>query len=739
MCAESLMITGHLHVDLASYARSMEASSLQKAAFAASARPGEIVDLGSGSGISAFDMAVLFPDSHITGVDLDENMNVFARAHYSLGNLKFKKGSAEEINFSLNSLDAVFMSSTGHHLTSYGAGKFDVAHVRRAIASVYAQLKIGGLFILRDFVVPDGDQEIYLDLPADDGLCSGDLAQLSTACFFETFARDFRSSQHPGSGIPFAEVGNVRGGWRRFRLQKRDAVEFVLHKDYRTTYAAEIKEEYTYMTQNDFEIEFRARGFRVVHSAPIFNPWIIENRFKGKFSMTSLDGARLPWPATNFVIVGEKIANGAGMLFRAMDQRENIAPNFLKLRVLRDRQKNKIYDVVERPNVTVDLVPYFSRHGRLYVLGKQGFPRPILTVTSNQDRLSGMRSDGYAVEPLSFIRGSPQPLFSEVEEQLARRGGVPAGEILQRGPGRSYSFYPSPGMVAEMTTSIAIPIRSRRVESSSPAENYSGFSSSGIVRPLEATQVLRSAQAGSVVDARLEIAVYHLLLDHHRPVGTWIGEKIQLHSVAAAVRVEAATVVLNPRRARVFEQMPDAAAGGFLTIASANFRELDSEGATVAERQLEFVRPKDWSSSVVSVLPVIRTRDDILVGLETRHLPAVQLHEGNSNLTTNPAWRIPQTVRSLDGAKDYATTRLREEFQVEPGAVFELGGLYNPSKGVTPETVHPVLVEVKPIAGAQSNLRWVRLSDLVEERAAIKDGHLLVTALRAAHALGVLP
>ncbi len=55
-----------------------------------------------------------------------------AKEHYILPNLDFLLGNAEDSAFPANSLNAVFMSSVGHHLTSYGDGApFDTSHVEK--------------------------------------------------------------------------------------------------------------------------------------------------------------------------------------------------------------------------------------------------------------------------------------------------------------------------------------------------------------------------------------------------------------------------------------------------------------------------------------------------------------------------------------------------------------------------------------------------------------------------------
>jgi ubiquinone/menaquinone biosynthesis C-methylase UbiE len=723
-CEEGLLVKAHLHSDLATYVLGMEKSALQKAAAGALSVPGRIADLGAGSGISARDMALLFPDSEVIGIDLDPAMVDYANAHYHAPNLRFMVGDAEKANLPDDSLSAAFMSSTTHHLTSYGDGMFDVRHVHTAIRSAHRQIKLGGLFILRDFLVPNGPEQVVLEIPVADG----------TAALFEKFAQDFRSSQHPRSGVAYVAVNGAQAGWARFRVALRDATEFLLRKDYRESYEAEIKEEYTFMKQDEFERAFRDAGFRVLHSAPIYNDWIIENRFVGKARLFDLSGKPLPFPATNYLIVGEKIDAKQGLRFQEVPEGITAKPQFLQVKAMRSSVSGELYDVVDRPNETIDLLPYFKRGESLYVIAKQSFPRPILTVA--QHSLNGVRSDGYVVEPLSFINRSAAPLFSVIENELKNRAGIPAQNISS--PGKTYQFYTSPGLVTERTSSIAIPVREQKISASRPDISYSGFASSGTVRPFEATQVLRSAQVGAVLDSRLEIAVYNLLLDHSATVGPWIGKQITLTDrPAARIAIAHAAEVLHPaERKRAFVPAELSSFGSFLEVHSSTFNEVDSRGETIAAARREYILPKNHSGSVLSAIPVFKSGSIIYVGLEARQLPAVQLHEGAADIMTTPAWRMPMSIQNLDEAASFVREKFARDFGVTVQHAHSLGGAYHPSAGVTPEIVYPMLMEVVP--SKASPLVWVRLEDLVANRGAIKDGHLFVLALRAAHALGLI-
>lgn len=109
------------------------------------------------------------------------------------------------------------------------------------------------------------------------------------------------------------EVPRKQNGTRLFRLPAKYAAEFTLRKDYRKDWDTEILEEYTYFQQKEFESVFEQNGLRILFSAPSFNPWIVRNRFKGKFKLYSENGEPMDYLPTNYVIVGQKVSPKEGI------------------------------------------------------------------------------------------------------------------------------------------------------------------------------------------------------------------------------------------------------------------------------------------------------------------------------------------------------------------------------------------------------------------------------------------
>ena len=140
----------------------------------------------------------------------------------------------------------------------------------------------------------------------------------------------------------------------------------------------------------------------------------------------------------------------------------------------------------------------------------------------------------------------------------------------------------------------------------------------------------------------------------------------------------------------------------------------------------------------MAAAPLRRTGGEIWIGLDDDDLPAAQGFVGNSELLVAPAWRLPRELGSLTPAMAWVRRRFAVEYGAATGGIWALGGRYYPSLGATPEVVHPVAVEVLSEEPAQRSLTWIRLAELVAQRHALRDGHLRIVAMRAAHALGVI-
>jgi hypothetical protein len=130
-------------------------------------------------------------------------------------------------------------------------------------------------------------------------------------------------------------------------------------------------------------------------------------------------------------------------------------------------------------------------------------------------------------------------------------------------------------------------------------------------------------------------------------------------------------------------------------------------------------------------LPVFHV-EEVLVGLETRHLPVPQVHAGDAQILTVPAWRLDRKIATLDQAKSVVAG----SFGVSVDAIVPLGAAYFPSAGITPERVYPFIVRLTE-GSATLPYDFVPLAQAKHNLHRLRDGHLLIAAMRLIHALGL--
>ncbi len=709
------------------YLRGMDTSMRQKVALTAAhlLGQGRVADMGMGSGLGSHALASLYPNLDVVGVDLDPTMVALARERYRLPNLSFIQGDIAKPVFPAESLDGIFDSSVLHHVTSYGGYRH--ANAEEALEAQVTQLRQGGVLIVRDFLLPE-DRDVLLDLPADDGEDSFDPGNCSTAHLFERFATEFRSlSASPG--LPFRGLGTVPGnpGWRRYGVTMQHATEFILRKDYRADWQTEAREEYGYFTQAEFETRFARLGMRILASTPIRNPWILRNRWEGHCLLRDLEGAPLPFPATNVLVVGERVPPKAGVAFRSGGE---IQPGgFLQMAHFHDRESGRIFDLVRRPHPTLDVVPWFRQGGECFVLARMGYPRPILGARPDASPTLDERTPpGYHAEPLTVIQ-TDLPAGSTVEAMLQERAGLGPEHLLAFRDGAT--CYPSPAGLLEEVRSTLVEISPTFVQSGFP--HRSGFSTAGRVHAIEARQLLRAAQVGGVSDARLELNVYELLSQLGEGFGDWIGEAIEPRELPVPPAFTTWQAVLErPHRRRFLPAEPDESAH-YLDLKAHTFEELDTTGTVLNRATLEYVVPREASTNTLAATLVFRHQGRVHLALEDRDLPGPQGFTGHSNLVTVPAWRLPRAIASLQEAKAWLRRELALQ-GIQAGAIWDLGGAYHPTPGLTPESVHPLAVEVTQVNPDSRAYDWVPLEDWPGFRNRFRDGHLRILAGRLGHA-----
>lgn len=735
------------------YFAGMDASMQQKIALTTAHFPvrGTIADMGSGSGSGTFDLARLYKDLRLIGVDINPVTVEYSRNHYKAENLKFEVGDIAENVFAENSLDGILDSSVLHHVTSFN--NFDAAQIGKTLKNQVAQLKTGGILIIRDFVIPDEAEKIvFLDLPTNDGNDAGEISELSTAALFEVFARDFRSHLNFDASVFYRKHSSPRSNFTRFEITLKTAAEFVLRKDYRDHWSPELLEEYCYYSQKDFEENFRKENLRIVVAQPLWNPWIVENRFVEKFYLSDSGGKNLTFPPTNFLIVGEKVSENEGVQL-AEKSICDVNPNeksFLDLKFYKHKTTGQIYELAERPNQTIDLLPWFeSENGQIFVLAKKDFPRPIVNAQTERKNLNRAEFSGYLTEPISAIinlrdaevqrdfdnnledfetkNSASLRLCGEI---LSERANISEDEILEISAPAFY--FTSAGGIDERVESFLVKIENWKNEPHA-IENYTQFQSAGVVRELDALQILRAATVGGMFDARLEINIYRLLRALNRSASAWIGANIKPEIQNFSGKIE---TNLECEKREMFEEI-EPSENNFLKLCKSEFVEIDSKNIEISRAEFEYVVPKNYSKNTVAAIPFIKTENEILVGIEFRDLPAPQRFSGTSQIACVPAWRVPPEIEHKFELEDFLREKFPKDFAAEIKNTWELGGTFFTSAGITPEIVYPTAVELKTKKLSKTDLKFFHLNELLKNSQKIQDAHLLILLNRLAHSLGI--
>lgn len=697
------------------YLEAMDAISVEKVASASvffePAKGNTIVDVGMASGTSTAILAQLFPQQQIVGVDINAKMVQIAQETYKRGNLSFREDDGEKLNtFENNSISGFFNCSAIHHITSYNG--YDTNRALNTLRKQVELLKDKGVLVIRDFVKPT-EREVIIELSS-----INKVTQLSDGELFVQFSKTARSlAPICERGFPIEELEAQKNDTRRFRTYYTDVVEFIRRKDYYANWDIELQEEYGYFTQEEFEDIFRELGLRIILSAPIYNQWIINNRYKGQFSIYDLSGKEMGFPPTNYLIAGEKVSTGKQIqLIRHLPIQDN---SFLHFSSYSHQKTKQIFDVVERPNKVLDILPYYKSENGITILAKHAYPRPLANVKTDSPILDERHYSGYIPEGITV--GEAEDLESVLEQRFAiKKESYP--NIVS-----SLNYYTSPGGINEKVSSKLIELTSPIAVNKTLSGGFSGFKESGYIHEYDAMQLLNTAQTGALVEARLELNIYNLFFKYDTQLPKWLGEKLRI-KFERFCKPSSLEELLSIHT-QDFEK--SAKQANFLTTRRAYFSEM---GVGNSNAIFEYVFPSTLSSNTLLTLPVFKYGGQIYVGLEVRSLPVPQIHSGNSTIITAPAQRLPKNICNVQQLEEHLLKTRIEKGKIESYA--KLGEKYFPSIGVTTEQVYPYVICLhKPVKA----LKWVSLSELYQNRAKLEDAHLLIAISRLMHMTDFLP
>lgn len=300
-------------------------------------RPGKIVDEGCADGALLVPLSQDFSDSDLIGIEITGEFLARCQERQRAGEyggtyIHFHQRNLLDNIFEPNSIDTTVCNSTLHEIWSYGNRE---ASVRDYLRKKFSQTRSGGRLIIRDVVGPENrDELVYLWCNRSDGSqndifreyadqeeLAAHLQGLSTYARFQRFSGDFlREERTTGKRNLPPSVWHTEErieGKYYFQIRLQDAVEFLTKKDYYDNWHSENHEEFAFWSFSEWKEALTQAGFRIIEnpnylqqgSRVYTNPWIVEQRWKGKAALYIKNESGLTlleYPPTTMILVGEK-------------------------------------------------------------------------------------------------------------------------------------------------------------------------------------------------------------------------------------------------------------------------------------------------------------------------------------------------------------------------------------------------------------------------------------------------
>ncbi len=653
---------------------------------------GRIVDMGSATGEVTYVLARLNPRLEVIGADRDPSVVAFARKTFRLPNLTFITSDISIPDVPDESVDGIVNSNILHGV--YSDAGYNPDEIGRLLEKQARKLKTGGTMLIRDYMMPPEDEFVLLEFP--NARSKGkDVAQLSDADLLIRFAHTARPLPSGGAeGFRLEEIKPLRPDTRLFRLPHKWALEFIHRKDSRANWNKTLREEYTFFTWQDYERECSKIGMRMVFSAPYANPWVVKNRFKGKFQLYTAAGRPLGIPATNHFIVAQKVADRQSLLLE--ERRPSPAPvGDLQVTVVRDKKTGVLHELVRRRGEYCDVIPYrITPDNRLIVYVRSGYPRPIINAgQQGWQNIDGKKWSGHLIEPISMAMGAitddaeanRKMIFDHVRGYAGLRPKAEDNWFVGE------TYFPAPDQVDEAIEGVFIEVENP-AQTSWPIRNDKEalFTELGTITELDAADIVLAAQVGLLPEPRLELHVMDLMRRCKIPLPAWIGEAMP-KTVRQAVRAADPETVLKKAVPAEFEEERKGKAVHLKPVKAVFIEEgkVGNQTRTLSAQDVEYVVKDDGIENIALVLPVTRDWDNnLLLALQPSIMP-VPNRTGGSGATLNaPSFPMPKDVRTMDEARAFVAAK----FHVGEEHVHPLGPSFFTHVGLMPQRIYPFTV-----------------------------------------------
>ncbi len=663
-----------------------------------------VIDVGSYDGAMTYAMASLHPEIRVSGLDADETTIKNARKNFQRENLDFHTGNIFDPIAPNNSVDAFINSFVLHEI--YSANQYNERVIGRALANQYRALRNDGFLLIRDYILPSPSDYVLLEFK-DTNPASDDITTMSEADLLILYSENARDQMHPeGAGFFLEELPPTYPRTRLFRLPLKWAYEFLLRKDNRENFLAEMPKEYTFFTEQDFRKELRTLGARVLYSAPHWDEGFIKTRYHGKIRLYREDGTPMGPPPTSHMIIAQKIEKNASQIVQ--ERRTSRArAGTVYLRTVRDERTGAITDIATRDLDIAEVIPFrITADNKLKIYLHEGVPRGLANAAPRTGKnLDGRRWSGHMIEAIALQAHSLRRLkeLANIKELLtfsSERLGIKASTDAQLidGPG----FFPDPYRIDEKIETYYYRVENHYKAFTPPAvlQDIEGFSSTGHFREFDAQAILNAIAVGYLPTSRLEAQLLALFKHTGIRSEVWSEMPLQISELPEAEVANIKNIVkkmsLKDDRFKTIK----GSAGNIRLIQSRFVDEGRDQGggmAGLAARDMEFIVQEDTTINTAVVLPLVRDLNgEVLAGVVTEYLPVPQRYNNTGLVTTLPSFPLPKDVTDMDAAQRYVA----DKFNVDPKFVARMGESYFTHIGLTPHRVYPfVVTNIRPAFG----------------------------------------
>ena len=692
-----------------------------------------VIDMGCDDGAMTYAMAAINPKVRFTGLDKAKRQINKAKEKYKLFNLDYKVGDASSEIFEPESVDGIINSYVLHEI--FSASRYNERIVSDTLRKHFKALKKGGVMFIRDYARPPPEEFVLLEMP-DEPSKGKDLARLSDPDLLIWYAEHARPRQDAGCGGFFLEELPERfPRTRLFRLPYKWAYEFIMRKDERSHWETELPMEYTFFTMREFRKEMRALGARVQYSGPFFDDDIITEKFEGRFRLYADDGAPLGNPPTCYISVSYKMAERKSLHIEERRPSSTDSGN-LKITAMRNEKTGEIMDVVSRDVDVSEVLPYrVDEEGRLKIYLHDGVARSIANaVPRGGINIDGRRWSGHMVEPIT-VDGEALSKMEEFDVKhtvlFARDylGLKPEGDaILEKGP----DYYPAPDYIDERIHTFYLKVRAAKgAINPKSVIGVEKFQAKGVVREMDAQQILNAITSGMIPNARLEMQILSLFHHLNLRAETWTDKQLNLSVSKINKKADAKTILDMMGGDDTRFKKVKGTSGQLRPVHSTFVEEGQSRGTMsgLSAENVDFIVHDGKTINTAVVLPL--TKDEkatVHAGVMMNYLPVPQRHEGNGLMVSAPSFNIPPEVTNLKLMKKF----LAEQFGVTPNKIIKLGESYFTHVGMTPHRIHPYAVAAPAEAMKGPDTKFLPFYQLMLlQRFISKEPHFMIAIARA--------